>query len=344
MAHAKVEEQIARVEFVWENPTDEKSPVDLVFFPKPKVWTSLSQKSKNQLIEEIDVLNGEDGKKREFLERAKLMVDEMEWLYLLNKNPIIGAIGTLFVTMRWYGFYLVVLLNVVYAVSVEGPGNQGRYSANDDFGLGDYKGPLVLGKKPTQSLGDDDEAPDMYTLRVHGGFDYGAKLTSHGLILIFTILVIFFYALPFAYLMISRTKLVKSKHTGMLGDYLAKLKLESLKASDARLNPAFPFANVIIFKMFGYMPCPVGLNYDDMIMFRLLGQKCYFPINKFWYTAFFGPFTPWGATSPGPSAFGGWCLQTFLYACLGFIFYIQYWDYHDYEKCDPDADDADDGC
>ena len=289
-AHDMIQQQIARVEFVWAEPTDPSTPVDIVFFPKPDVHVALSQKSKNQMMEEIDVLNGEDGKKREFMQRATLLVDEMVWLSFLNNIKPIGKIGELFVVMRQYGYMLVVLLNIVYAVSVEGPGNMGRIGGDDDFGLGTYK------YEPE----DDGEAGDdrnPYLLQFKGGLPagQGVHLRAHHLVHGMQIAVIVMYALPFVYLMISRTFLVYKAHQANLDDHLAKLKSQSLTGI-AYLDPAF---NVF---------------------------------SSAWWKAFYGPFTKFGGTAAEGTAFGTFTVSFFFYMCMGFIFYVQYWDYHDYDN------------
>lgn len=302
-AHAKVESQIARVEFVWPDPTDPSTPVDLVFFKRPDVCDAISQKAKDKMMESIDVLQGDDVKKKGFMAAAREMVDEMVWLSYLNKNPIIGKIGSEYTNLRKYGYLLVVLLNIVYAVSVEGPGNMGR-SGDDDFGLGDYqyKGHL----NPDHSGDDgsarrrldeegDDAAP--YDLQVRGGL-YGKNvphLATHSLVHFLTAVVIAAYALPFVYLLISRTWLVYKKHTFNLHGEFLKRKSESLTGV-AGLDPAF---NVF---------------------------------NKQWWAAFYGPYTKFGGVNAEASPFGNFTTAFVFYLCMGAIFWVQYWDYHDYDN------------
>jgi hypothetical protein len=110
--------RILRLEFMWHNA------VDIAYFPKCDQAVALTSLAQERLLEQCD-LTSSDTKKRQFLKHAQELVDEMFYLYDLSKVPVIASLQKHFLLLRQISFTMVVLLNVLLAVSIRGTGNGG---------------------------------------------------------------------------------------------------------------------------------------------------------------------------------------------------------------------------
>ena len=110
--------RILRLEFVWHDA------VDLTYFPECDQAVALTELAQEKLLESCD-LTCPDTKKRQFLTLAQELVDEMFYNYDLSKVPLIASLQKHFLLLRQVSFTLVVLLNVLLAVTVRGTGNGG---------------------------------------------------------------------------------------------------------------------------------------------------------------------------------------------------------------------------
>ena len=58
--------------------------------PKPPVASALSPKSKMKLMEEV-AFDNQDGKLRDFMERAHALVEEMNYIYFMSNKWRLGT-------------------------------------------------------------------------------------------------------------------------------------------------------------------------------------------------------------------------------------------------------------
>merc|ERR1711998_745072 len=300
------------IEFLWNEElcTDPTSPCDLIYFPKPAIASALSPKSKMKLMEEVDFDN-QDGKLRDFMERAHALVEEMKYIYYMSNlwkigplpaYPIFNFLTANYLNIKQFAFMLVVLLNIVYAVSVEGPGNamrttfassqgdgNGVTATGDDFG--NEQGSGFWG---TYDYGFNQDGPrsdffGFWFTKSHPGntvnYDdgqvtwdmVGAVTMANGnpfytayLVVILTLAIVFLYTTCTAYLLISQLPLIAHGHISNQADVLAEKFKESLTGV-AKLD--------------------------------------YFQ---------FDAFTSWGKA-------------TFFYLLMGIVFYVQYWEFVSYD-------------
>merc|ERR1719399_692341 len=120
--------KIKRLEFMWCDPPQ----MDITYFPLCKQSAALTVPSKERLRDAIDI-STPDAKKRDFLIKGQALVDEMFYLYKLQQFPPFFWLQSMYPVLRYGVFGMVVILNFLLAITVQGPGNQGREGGADDL-------------------------------------------------------------------------------------------------------------------------------------------------------------------------------------------------------------------
>jgi hypothetical protein len=121
-AYKELKKKVCRIEFMWHGR------VDVLFFPKPDQAEALSEASKRDLEANV-IMDTTESKQRDFLIRARRLVDEMNLLHESRKvyfiGPIFGFVEKNIVKIRLATFVLGVLVNLVLMTIVVGPGGNG---------------------------------------------------------------------------------------------------------------------------------------------------------------------------------------------------------------------------
>ena len=120
-----LDEKIKRVEFEWHNG------LHITYFPVRKEAEALKQRMIDQLKDKVST-ESPDLKRRDFLKYGQETVDEMCHLYEMRQLPGFKALQSYYMNVRYFAFLLVVMLNLLLLVTVQGPGNEGpdyRYHA-----------------------------------------------------------------------------------------------------------------------------------------------------------------------------------------------------------------------
>jgi len=312
-AHSKIENEVSRIEFLWteELCTDPTSPCDLIYFPKPAVASALSPKSKMKMMEEV-AFDNQDGKLRDFMERAHALVEEMNYIYFMSNKwrlgpiplyPMFNFLTEYYLVIKQLAFMLVVLLNIVYAVSVEGPGNAMRTTfvqsggeivgADDEFGDsegGGFWGTYDYGYHPNrffgfwETKGYPGNPVDSVSWSLQGGVGMGpiGGKPTNGIfytaymVLVLTLTIIALYSICTGYLFISQLPLIARAHISHVSDALHE-KFENSLTGTARLD--------------------------------------YFQ----------------------PAEFISWSKAFIFYLMMGLVFYIQYWEDPTYDPADKEG-------
>lgn len=180
-----IKSKVVRLEFFW------RDTIDITYFAIVKEAKGLTKESCDRVVQTVK-FDSPDGKKREFMELAQALVDEMNHLYMLSGIGPLNFIKVNYFYLRNAAWLFSILLNVLLLISIRGPGNVG--------GSTDY-------------LTQDQEQVYVYERPQHvTPMDNNNSLVDvEDVVYIFTFVVIVMYALCLVYTIASRAPLVIRK-------------------------------------------------------------------------------------------------------------------------------------
>ena len=110
-----IKQNVCRVEFMW------KKRIDLLFFPKPPEAVALTDASKKELEDNVN-MDTTESLQTDFVERAEDLVEEMKHLSDISKYQLFKLLDKYIGSLRYIAFALAVLVNVLLALSVASVG------------------------------------------------------------------------------------------------------------------------------------------------------------------------------------------------------------------------------
>jgi hypothetical protein len=235
-AYKYLTSKIKRLEFMWCDPLQ----MDITYFPLCPQSKALTAPSKDRLMDSVDISTA-DAKKKDFLVKGQALVDEMFYLYKLQQFPPFFYLQAAYPTIRYGAFGMVIMLNLLLAVTVKGPGNEGR-------GL----------------VGDDDESPrdleyEYDEIKIRPMSRNASGVGALQVITVMSYIIIVQYGLCLLYLLVSRVPLILSDRRRKQEDVILEvMKEKGLTKPDPRQVPLGDwsvlgtyFSAVIFYLLFG---------------------------------------------------------------------------------------------